>query len=328
MNKLIHKACLSFAAIPLVASMGGSGSVYADGPIYFNQEVPAVEFDSESHPDSESLIRDMGHKVGYIQNGTSIKFDSLNIPDDNIPTAVTVTYSSGGAGGFLKMVYEGFNSNREVGIDLGEFYLPSTGGWENFQTVTYALPDDWEYNYIRHDKPLRLEFNSDFEGYLFDVASFKISNADGGAPFAYNKPIKAQHFSSESHPEDDDLVRNMSYKVGYIKNGTSISFDGFEIPLEGNIPTSITVKYSSGGDGGLLKVSTDSMNSNREPGVTLGEFELPSTGAWDSYQTVTFPIEYDWELNYLRGAPELKLEFINESSDFYLYDILSFEINN
>ncbi len=303
-----------------------------DNRVYFNESVDAASYTSESNPENDDMVRDMGTKVGYITNGTSITFKEFVVQEDNIPTSLTITYSSAGAGGKVKLVADAYNSSRKLGIALGEFDLPSTGGWDTFQTVTFPIYRDFEFNYLRGIVPLRLEFkNPSASSYLFDVSSFKISNASQSAPFTYNKRISAALFTTESHPGDDSRIRNMGNKVGFITHGTRIVFDNFAIPnnaYRSNIPTSITITYSSGGDGGSVKVVSDSYNSSRTRGVTLGEFPLPSTGGWDQLSTVTFPINDNFEFNYLRGAEPLKLEFNNPGSGGYLFDIISFKINN
>lgn len=233
----------------------------------------------------------------------------------------------------MRLIAEAYNSNRTLGIPLGEFDLPSTGGWQTFNTVTFPIPANFEFNYLRNVVPLRMEFvNPLTPDYLFDVASFKISNASNSPPFTYNKRISALLYSIESNPGDDGKVRSMSNKVGYIKHGTSITFDDFVIPNtspNSNIPKSITITYTSGGAGGTMKVVSDALNSSRVPGVTLGEFALPNTGGWEALRQVTFPITYDFELNYLRFAPPLRLEFNNPGNPgAYLFDIVDFTINN
>lgn len=153
--------------------------------LYFNQTASAVSYSSESHPQDDNKIRNMGTKVGYITDGTSITFAELVVPEDNVPTAIEIKYSSAGAGGRVKFVAEGYGSDRTLGITLGEFDLQPTGGWDDFRTVTFPVPPNFEFNYLRNTLPLRLEFkNAATSGYLFDIVSFKISNASQGASFA------------------------------------------------------------------------------------------------------------------------------------------------
>lgn len=144
----------------------------------YNQTIDARVFSSESHPFDNFKVRKMGKKVGYIKNGTSISFDNFIVPKNNKPKSITITFSSAGAGGSVKVISESFNSNRKIGVTLGEFELSSTGGWNKFKTITFDLPEqNFEFNYIRSGKPLTLEFiNSDSNDYLFDIVSFEINN--------------------------------------------------------------------------------------------------------------------------------------------------------
>lgn len=301
--------------------------------VFFNQEVLATKYSLESDPLDSSKIRNTNSKISYIKDGTYVVFNELVIPDDNKPVSVTIMYSSAGAGGKVKFVADAYNSARTLGVTLGEFDLPSTGGWKNYKKVTFQIdPNNFEFNYLRGIVPLRLEFkNSESSGYLFDLVNFNIANASQSVPFAYNKTIPAVLFTAESDPLDDAKIRNMGSQVGFIKNGTSITFDNLNIPSttpKTNIPSSVTITYASGGSGGSVKFTADAYNSNRTLGIAIGEFNLPNTGGWDQFKTVTFPVPYNFELEYLRGTPPLKLDFINTASTNYLFDIVSFKINS
>lgn len=327
----VSMLCLAAAAIP--------GFAQTDGRVYYNQEVEAATYTSESHPLDDFKVGDLGSEVGYITHKTSITFQKLVIQEDSKPTAVKITYASGSAGGKVRLIVDQLNSSRTLGIVLGTFDLPSTGGWNRFTTVTLPIRQgNFELNYLRRGvAPLRMEFkNPDATDYLFNIASFEIKNASQSAPFAYNKWIDAALFSTESHPGNDSKVlgiepETFSYgKVGNVKHGTWIQFDNFDIPTgaaSNYIPTSVTITYSSGGPGGRVKIVSDSYNSNRELGVTLGNFDLPSTGDWSNHQTVTFPIDANFEHNYLRTGNPLRLEFKNPDTDGYLFDIVEFKIN-
>jgi Carbohydrate binding module (family 6) len=323
--KPVLVACLIAAPVSAFAQ--------SDNRVYYNKLVDATSYTSESNPQNDGLVRNMGTKVGYIGNGTSITFREFVIQEDKFPTSLTITYSSAGAGGTVRFVADGYNSSRKLGIPLGEFDLPPTGGWDTFRTVTFPIPANFEFNYLRGIVPLRLEFkNPAASEYLFDVASFKVANASQSPPFAYNKTIDAELFTAESHPGDDSKVRNMGFQVGYIKPDTSITFNDFSIFSATNpsskIPTSVTITYSSGGDGGTVKIVSDSYNSSRTLGVTIGEFPLPNTGGWDQFRTVTFPVNYDFEFNYLRNAVPMRLEFKNPRSSGYLFNIVDYTISN
>jgi hypothetical protein len=337
-SKQNNRAMFSrFAVISLVLSFlttaASSSFIQTASRVFYNQQVLATQYSLESDPLDSKKIRNMDTKISYIKNGTYIVFNELVIPDDKKPVSVTINYSSGGAGGKIKFIADGYNSTRTVGITLGEFDLPSTGGWSNYKSVTFQVdPNNFELNYLSGILPLRLEFkNSESSGYLFDIVNFKIANASKSLPFNYNQTIPAVLFTSESDPLDNNKVRNMGHQVGYIKNGTSIKFDNFNVPStmpKTNIPSSVTITYSSGGSGGSVRFTADAYNSNRTLGIVIGEFNLPNTGGWDQFKTVTFPVPYNFDLEYLHGTPPLKLDFKNVASTDYLFDIVDFKINS
>ncbi len=161
------------------------GFAQANGPLSFNQTVNAVSYSSESHPQDGFKIRNMETKVDYITHDTSITFAEFAFQSGKAPTAIEIKFSSNGAGGKVKFVAGANGSDRTLGITLGEFDLQPTGGWNDFQTVTFPIPSNFEFNYLQGSVPLRLEFkNPAAPQYLFDIASFKISSGSQGTPIA------------------------------------------------------------------------------------------------------------------------------------------------
>ena len=332
-----------FSTTPFIISFltAAASSSYAQttSPVYFNEEALAINYSAGSNSSDSNKLPYRDAKIRYITHGATVVFDQLVVPDDNKPATITIMYSSGGSGGKVKFTAEGNNSMRTPGIVLGEIDLPSTGGWDDYKSVTFQVdPKNQELNYLNGIVPLKLEFtNPESSGYLFDLVKFKIANASifPSTPFTYDKIIPATLFSSESDPTNDDRIRNMSYKVGYIRNGTSIKFDSFNIPntsiRDSNIPGSVTITYSSGGSGGKVKFTAEGNDSNMKPGIVIGEFDLPNTGGWDIYKTVTFPVTPNQNLNYLGrvpATPPLRLDFTNSASNDYLFDIVDFKINS
>ncbi|MDY7572767.1 carbohydrate-binding protein [Actimicrobium sp. CCI2.3] len=335
----LYQSAATFLLIAFLTAAASSSFAQTTSPVYFNEETLAAKYSSGSDGSNSNKIQNMGVKIGYISNGTYVIFDQLVIPDDKKPNKITIMYSSGGSGGKVKFIAGGMNMMRTQGITLGEFDLPSTGGWENYRNVTFQLDyDNPNFNYLNVTVPLKLEFtNPEASDYLFDIVKFKIENASlfPSTPFTFDKIIPATLFSSESDPANDDRIRNMSYKVGYIRNGTSIKFDSFNIPntaIKGsNIPGSVTITYSSGGSGGKVKFTAEGNDSNMKPGIVIGEFDLPNTGGWDIYKTVTFSVPQNQNLNYLGyvpATPPLRLDFTNSASNDYLFDIVDFKINS
>lgn len=149
----------------------------------FNDTIDATSFSDESHPGDDFNVRDMGHKVGYINNGNSIRFRDFRVGANSTPTSVEVTYSSAGIGGDVEFLIDSADSANRVGpstISLGKFSLPPTGGWEAFQTVTIDIPPSVDFLYLRNNTygvaPLTLEFtNAQGGNGLFDIQSFKIN---------------------------------------------------------------------------------------------------------------------------------------------------------
>ncbi len=146
----------------------------------YNQLIQATSFTSESHPNNKNLVRNMGTKVGYIKNGTFIKFENLAIhPTDKIIREVEISYSSAGSGGIAEFILEVPGSAGTQYISLGKFALSKTGNWDKFVTkrFTVNLPSAAFNDITLKSVPLQIKFtNTTKNDYLFDIRSFKLSN--------------------------------------------------------------------------------------------------------------------------------------------------------
>ena len=69
--------------------------------------------------------------------------------------------------------------------------------------------------------------------------------------------------------------------VGDIHNGDWIQFDPYTL----NNATSVLVRVSSAGAGGTVQLRTGSPT-----GTVIGSAQIPVTGSWETFTTVTAPI--------------------------------------
>jgi Domain of unknown function (DUF4832)/Domain of unknown function (DUF4874)/Carbohydrate binding module (family 6) len=298
--------------------------------INYEQTVNAGSFSSESNPNDKYVVQQLGTELGFITHNSSATYNNFAFKQDRLPSQIAITYSSAGAGGKVAFVGEDYGPDRKLGVTLGEFDLPNTGGWNSYRTETFTLPNDFRFNYLRRTVPLRLDFkNPSASSYLFNIASFKISSVSTTPTPTYDQAVRAIDYSDESHPDDIYNVRKMESDgtVGYIKAGSSIVFNQFDVPASAPIPTSMTIMYSSGGAGGTVKIVSDALNSTGQRGVTVGEFALPNTGGWGVAKIVEFPIPANSELSNLKGSAPLRLLFNNPNNSGYLFNLNYFRFN-
>lgn len=124
-----------------------------------NTAFQAEDFDEKS----DELIKAVGGtKVGYIKNGSWIKFDDF---DHSGATSVVVTASSGTSGGtiqFRKGSATGGNLLAEVDVD-------NTGGWNNMEEFSADITGS------SSNSDLYVVFTGG-SGYLLDIDSFEFTN--------------------------------------------------------------------------------------------------------------------------------------------------------
>ncbi len=101
-----------------------------------------------------------GQTLGYIDNGDWAGYSTVSTSGLR---SFSARISSGGPGGTIQV-----RSGSATGTLLGSVAVPSTGGWENFQTVSTALTGN-------ASGPLFLSFTGG-AGSLFDVDTFTVTS--------------------------------------------------------------------------------------------------------------------------------------------------------
>ncbi|MGC4942008.1 carbohydrate-binding protein [Kribbella sp. DT2] len=101
-----------------------------------------------------------GQTLGYIDNGDWAGYSTVSTTGLK---SFSARISSGGPGGTIQV-----RSGSATGTLLGSVAVPSTGGWENFQTVSTALTGN-------ATGPLFLSFTGG-AGALFDVDTFTVTS--------------------------------------------------------------------------------------------------------------------------------------------------------
>ncbi|MGY1577478.1 carbohydrate-binding protein [Streptomyces sp. MN13] len=207
-----------------------------------------------------------GRTVGFTDDGDWISFKPYALGD---ATRFTARVSSAGAGGTLEI-----RSGSPAGTLLGTATVPVTGGWETFTDVSTSLsaaPSGTTELYLVFRGPTG-------RGNLYDVDAFTLHTGTGGTG-----PVEAESFTSGSGVQAAaHAPASGGQTLGYIDNGdwaayASVSTAGAR---------TFTAKVSSAGAGGTLHIRSGSAT-----GPVLGSVAVPVTGGWETFTTVTTPLD-------------------------------------
>jgi beta-glucosidase len=127
-----------------------------------------------------------GYDVGYINSGEWLEY-TVNVPDPEAIYSISVRAASLSGGGQLRV--------RLDGTVLGTIQIPSTGGWQNWQTVT--LPNV-PLSGGTGSKALRLEvLNAGFNINWIELDRVQVCSTNN---IALSQPASASSVQSSSYP--------------------------------------------------------------------------------------------------------------------------------
>ncbi len=225
-----------------------------------------------------------GLDVGYINQGSWMKYSKITFPATGNYIVQYRVASVGGA----KLSMD-LNAGT---IQLGAVNIPSTGGWQNWTTVTQTV----HVNAGTYDVGIFAQTGN------WNINWFSITS---NAPIT----IQAENYSAMSDVQKQPTTdAGGGENVGYINQGSWMKYDKINFPVTGNY----TVQYRVASVGGG-KLSMD-LNAGT---IQLGSVNIPSTGGWQNWTTVTQTIHvnagtYDvgifaqtagWNINWFTITP-------------------------
>ncbi len=236
--------------------------------------------------------------INYIQNGSWAKYSNANLT--NIPQSVLFRVASGTSGGTIQIRAD----NQTSGSILGTCNIPGTGGWNTWQTVSCVINSKALSG--AHDLYLNISGGS---GYLFDLHWFA---------FAVPTPssvIAASTFSQENSVQINPLCTDGIGVtcVNYIQNGSWLKYSSVDLTggNSSSVPKVFWFRITSGGSGGTIQIRVD----NQASGPVIGTCQLPGTGNWNSWQTLSCAVSS----NTITGTHDLYLNISGGSG--YLFDL-------
>ena len=235
-----------------------------------------------------------GFNVGYIQAGEWIEY-TLSVPTAGAYT-LEVRVASSAVGGTFHVEVEGVNKT-------GTLTVPSTGGWQTWQTLSVPI------QLVAGQSVVRFAFDtaSPTTGYVANLNWFRVTAAAaqapyGGTPWAIGATVQAENYDTggEGVAFHDNTTANAGgayrtdgvdiepstdtgggFNVGYIKAGEWIEYT-LSVPSAGAYV--LEIRVASVVAGGTFHVEVDGVNKT-------GTLTMPNTGGWQTWQTLSIPVQ-------------------------------------
>lgn len=127
--------------------------------------------------------------------------------------------------------------------------------------------------------------------------------------FDWQTDVSSGNFTSESHPSDSNNVRKEGGNVGFIQNGSWISFSNFDF---GGGVEYLWIEGATPGAGGSVE-----FRLGGESGTLIGSVAITNTGDWNAYKPFALKISAP-----VTGVQNLYLKFTGGTG--YLFNLAKF----
>jgi endoglucanase len=249
-----------------------------------------------------------GQNVGWIDLNDWMAY-SVNVPSAG---SYTVSYrvASLNGGGRIQLEKQG------GGVNYGTVNVPSTGGWQNWQTITQTvqLPAG----------QLNLAILALAGG--FNLNWFSITGGGGG----FSLTVQSENFVLMSGVQTENTTDSGGgLNVGWIDNNDWMKYTSINIPTTG----AYLVEYRVSSPTNTGKLTLD-LNAGA---IVLGSMNIPNTGGWQNWQTISHTVNinagtYDfgvfsnvggWNINWFRisrpagGGGRVATEDLEASIDLF-----------
>ncbi|WP_181898388.1 carbohydrate-binding protein [Alteromonas aestuariivivens] len=201
-----------------------------------------------------------------------------------------VSASAAGQGGRINVLADG--------TLVGTVNVSNTGGWGTYQTFETTL--DIPFQTVSE---LRLEFDSDHTGFLFNIDWFELNITAEREPEFISLLVEAEHLISQQGVAVKDTT------VESIKGG---DWAEYLLNIQPRYDISVNVNASAAGLGGTINFIAG--------GVLIGSVDITNTGGWSQYQTFSAVLSFPPE-----QIETLQLEFVAQHTGF-LFNIDWFEL--
>jgi endoglucanase len=250
-----------------------------------------------------------GSNVGWIDAGDWLSY-SINVPSSG-PYTVTYRVASLSGGGTIRLEQQGGSPS------YGTIAVPSTGGWQNWQTITQTI----QLSAGQQNIAIAAVAGG------FNLNWFGMTGGGGG----FSQTIQAESYSVMSGVQTEGTSDSGGgLNVGWVDTNDWMKYPGIVIPSTG--PYLVEYRVASTNGNGVL-------SQDLNAGATqLGTINIPNTGGWQSWQTISRTITlnagtYDfgifakvggWNINWWRiSKPAGGRIASSEETEFTRDNILS-----
>ncbi len=240
---------------------GGQGIAYNDadasnnGNSYRTNEGVDIQAASEG-----------GFNIGWTSNGEWLEY-TVNVPSAG-DYDVDIRYASRTKDGIVRILSDGTDKT-------GNIDLPTTGGWQSYQTVTTSV------NLSAGSQVLRVEIIEN--GINLNYMSFEAAggnNGGGGTPSTL--VIEAEDFNNTGGTFNDAFaggpglgVNDNATNINYVNSGDFAEYT-INVPVGGTFDIEYLISTPS--NDAQIQLVID--------GVTVDTTNVPNNGSWDSFGTV------------------------------------------
>ena len=272
--------------------VGGNGFAYMDGTPG-SAVTPVVNFRTTEDVDIENCT-DVGggYNIGYATAGEWLEYSvDVQTPGEY---SIALRVACSGAARTMSLAMDGVDIAKDVAI-------PNTTGWQVWQTVTVpnvslkagkqilrmtiGATDYINLNYVTFTLTKELK-QEPFTGTAFPIPGrIEAENYDqGGEGLAYHEANTNGNEGGATLRNDEVDIEptqdvDGGYNVGYILQGEWLEYTV-------NVTTAgvynLDLRMAADGAGKLMHVEVDGVNVS-------GPVNVPNTGGWQIWQTVTVP---------------------------------------
>ncbi|WP_039917233.1 carbohydrate-binding protein [Cellvibrio mixtus] len=232
-----------------------------------------------------------GQNVGYIDSNDWMTY-AVNIP---VTGTYKVSYRVAAPAGGSQ-----FKLEKAGGSPVyGSINVPTTGGWQNWQTVSH--------NVVLPAGEQLIAISAITGG--FNVNWLKVESVDNTNPGTVIATLQAEDFSQQQGTQTENTTDTGGGKnVGYIDAGDWLSYAGtpINIPSTGNYVIEYRVASQSGGGSLTFEEAGGS--------PVYGTLAIPGTGGWQNWTTIKHTVNLGagshkfgikvnaggWNINWIR----------------------------
>jgi endoglucanase len=269
-NPVISNLSTGHYVFRLLATDNNGATGYNDVSVNVASPIPA-KIKAASYSDmfgvrtETTADSDGGQNVGYVDNGDWMEY--------SVSAEVTGTYTlnlrlaSQNTGGQLQI-------KKSDGTVLGTVSVPNTGGFQTWQTVPIGINVSSGLQNIRVVSTATPGWNINW----LDFQSGATINPIPVAGTSIPAKIQAESFTAQSGTQNEYTNdEGGGHNVGYIENGDWMEY-AINAPSAGTY--NIGFRVAAQNAGGQLQVKNSS-------GTVLATVNLPQTGGYQTWQTVT-----------------------------------------